>query len=132
MSFGMCNALYTFQRMMSDILREISYKFVTVYFDHICVYSRILEERLEHLRLLLQRFKEKGLRLRLKNCFFGLQQMEYLGYIVSAGKTSVSNKKGGAVANLAIPTTQKEVRSFGQFCNLYASSSVILATLRLH
>jgi hypothetical protein len=31
--------------------------------------------------------------LRLKKCFFGLQEMDYLGYAVSAGKISVSTKK---------------------------------------
>jgi hypothetical protein len=52
------------------------------------------------------------LKLRLKKCFFGLQEMEYLGYTVSAGKISVSTKKVEAVADWPVPTTQKEVRSF--------------------
>jgi hypothetical protein len=39
---------------------------------------------------------------------------------VSAGKISVSTKKVEAVANWPMPTAQKEVRSFVQFCNLYA------------
>jgi hypothetical protein len=46
--------------------------------------------------------------------------MEYMGYIVSAGKISVSTKKVEAVADLPMPTTHKEVRSFVQFCNFYA------------
>jgi hypothetical protein len=46
--------------------------------------------------------------------------MEYLGYTVSAGKISVSTKKVEAVADWPVPTTQKEVRSFVQFCNFYA------------
>jgi hypothetical protein len=33
---------------------------------------------MEHLRIVLQRFKGEGLKLRLKKCFFGLQEMEYL------------------------------------------------------
>jgi hypothetical protein len=68
----------------------------------------------------LQGFKEEGLKLRLKKCFLGLQGMEYMGYTVSASKISVSTKKVEAVANWPVPTTQKEVRSFVQFCNLYA------------
>jgi hypothetical protein len=59
------------------------HKFVTVYLDDVCIYSRTMKEHLEHLRLVLQlRFKEEGLKLRLKKCFFGLQEMEYLGYTV--------------------------------------------------
>jgi hypothetical protein len=105
---------------MNDILRDFLHKFVTFYLDDVCIYNRTLEEHLEHLRLVLQRLKEEGLKLRLKKCFFGLKEMEYLGYTVSAGKTSVSTKKVKAVADWRVPTTQKEVRSFVQFCNFYA------------
>jgi hypothetical protein len=86
MPFGLCNAPATFQRMMNDILRDFLHKFVTVYLDDVCIYNRLLQEHLEHLRLVLQRFKEEGLKLRLNKCFFGMQEMEYLGYTVSASK----------------------------------------------
>jgi hypothetical protein len=59
--------------MMNDILCEFLPKFVTVYLDVICVYNRTLEEYLEHFRVVLQRFKEEGLKLRLKECFFGFK-----------------------------------------------------------
>jgi hypothetical protein len=120
MPFGLCNAQATFQRMMNHILRDFLHTFVTVYLDDVCIFSRTLEEHLKHLRLVLQRFKDEGLNLRLKKCFFGLQEMEYLGYRVSAGKISVSTKRVEAVADWPVPTPQKEVRSFEQFCNLYA------------
>jgi hypothetical protein len=58
--------------------------------------------------------------LRLKRCFFSLQEMEHLGYTVSYGKISVSTKKVKAVANWALPMTQKEVRSFVQLSSFYA------------
>jgi hypothetical protein len=105
---------------MNDILRNFLYKFVTVYLDDDCIYCRTLEEHMEHPYPVLQQFKQEGLKLRLKNCFFGLQEMVYLAYIVSTGKISVSTKKVEAVGDLPVPTTQKEVRSFVQFCNFYA------------
>jgi hypothetical protein len=67
MPFGLCNAPSTFQRMMNDLLRDFLHEFVTVYLDDVCIYNRPLEEHLEHLRPALQRFKEEGLKLRLKN-----------------------------------------------------------------
>jgi hypothetical protein len=120
MPFGLCNTTTTFQRMMNDILRDFLHKFVTVYLDDVCIYSRTLEEHLEHLCLVLQRFKEEGLKLRLKKRFFGLHEMEYLGYTVSARKISVSTKKVKAVAVWPVPKTHKDVRSFVQTYNLYA------------
>jgi hypothetical protein len=117
--FGQCNAHATFHGMRNDILRDSLHKFVIVYFDDVCIYIRTLEEHMEHLRLVLQRFKEGGLKLRLKKCFFGLHGMEYLGYTVSAGKIYVSTNKVEAVEDWLVPTTQKEVRSFVQFCNFH-------------
>jgi hypothetical protein len=72
-----------FQGMMNDNLLESLHKCVIVYLDDVCVFNRTLQEHLKHVRLVLQRFKEEGLKLRLKNCFFGLQATEYLGYTVS-------------------------------------------------
>jgi hypothetical protein len=54
---------------MNGILREILHKFVAIYLEDVCIYSRTMEEHLEHLRFVLQRFKEEGLNLRLKKCF---------------------------------------------------------------
>jgi hypothetical protein len=57
-------------------------KFVAVYLDDVCIYNRRLDEHLELMRLVIQRFKEEGLKLRLKKCFFGLHDMDCLGYTV--------------------------------------------------
>jgi hypothetical protein len=105
---------------MNDILRNFLHTFVNVYVDDVYIYIRTLEEHLKHFRLALQRFKKEGLKLRLKKCFFGLQEVEYLGYTVSTCEISVSTKK--VEAEWPVPTTQKEVYSFGQFCNFYAIS----------
>jgi hypothetical protein len=49
-----------------------------VYLDDVCIYNRTLEEHKEHLRLVFQRFKEGGLKVRPKKHFFELQDMEYI------------------------------------------------------
>jgi hypothetical protein len=105
--------------MVNDITRDFFNKFVTVYLDDVCVYIRTPKDHLEHLRLVLQRFKEEGMQLRLKICLIGLQEMEYLGYTMPASKLSVLIKIVEALADLPVPTTQKEARSFVQFCNLF-------------
>jgi hypothetical protein len=53
MPSGLCNAPATFQRMMNDIRRNFLYKFVIVYLDDVCIYSRTVEGKMEHLRLVL-------------------------------------------------------------------------------
>jgi hypothetical protein len=97
MPFGLCNALATSRSMINDILRDFLHKFISVYLDDVCALIRTLKEHLEYVRLVLQRFKEEGLNLCLKKCFFGLPEMKYMGYTVSPRKIVVSTKKDEAV-----------------------------------
>jgi hypothetical protein len=80
MPFGLYNELSTFKRMMNNILRDFLRKFVTVYLDDVCVSRRTLKEHLEDMRLVLKRFNEEGLKLRLNKCLFGVHENAYMGY----------------------------------------------------
>jgi hypothetical protein len=62
MPFGLCNAPATFQRMMNDILRDFLQTFVTLYLDDVCVFNHTVEEHLERVCLVLQLFKDEGLK----------------------------------------------------------------------
>jgi hypothetical protein len=75
------------------------------------------------LRIAFQLFKEAGLKMRLKECVFGLEKMEYLGCIVSGGKLSVSTKKAEAVNKWPVPKTRREVHIFVMSCDFYAKST---------
>jgi hypothetical protein len=66
MPFVYCSSPGTYQHMINDIMRYFSHKSVDVCLDDVCVCNRTLGEHLEHLRLVLQRFKEEDLKLRFK------------------------------------------------------------------
>ena len=58
MPFGLSNAPTTFMSMMNNVLSIFLDKFVLVFIDDILIYSKNEKEHEEHLRMVLQNFRE--------------------------------------------------------------------------
>ena len=112
MPFGLTNAPATFQRMMNDIMRPFTDKFVVVYLDDILVYSRTEEEHKDHLRQVLQRLREEKLVAKKSKCSFGTAEVEYLGHTVGPDGVKMDDVKIKAIKEWPTPSTRKELRSF--------------------
>ena len=68
--FGLTNAPATFQTRINTVLREFLDKFVVVYLDDILIYSENEEEHEQHVRQVLKRLTETGLKLKGEKCGF--------------------------------------------------------------
>ncbi|XP_075500095.1 uncharacterized protein LOC142538678 [Primulina tabacum] len=66
----------------------------------------------EHLRMVLQLLRDKQLYAKLKKCEFWLEQVAFLGHIVSREGISVDPSKIEFIKQWSIPKTVSEVRSF--------------------
>ena len=75
MPFGLCNALVTFQRLMTSCLGELNYLTCLVYLDDVIIYSSTQEEHIECLQAVLGCFRLHGLKLKPSKCEFFKEKM---------------------------------------------------------
>ncbi|KAL2236318.1 UNVERIFIED_CONTAM: Retrovirus-related Pol polyprotein from transposon opus [Sesamum indicum] len=83
MPFGLTNAPAAFMALMNRTFQEYLDHFVIVFIDDILVYSRDRDEHEQHLRIVLQILKEKELYAKLSKCEFWVNQVVFLGHVVS-------------------------------------------------
>lgn len=119
MPFGLCNAPATYQRLMNTLLAGINGITCLVYLDDIIVFSKSFEDHLVDLREVLDRLLEAEILLKPSKCRFGVDQVEYLGHIVSAEGISPDPQKVEKLKNFPPPKNLTELRSFLGFAGYY-------------
>ena len=112
MSFGLTNALAVFMDLMNRIFRPFLDQFVIVFIDDILIYSRSEAEHEQHLGLVLQTLRDHQLFGKFSKCEFWLQEVRFLGHVISKDGIAVDPSKVEAVLDWQAPTTVTEIRSF--------------------
>jgi len=97
MPFGVTNALALLMDYMNRIFHSFLEKFVVVFIDNILIYSRTKEEQENHLGLVLEILGEKQLYAKLSKCEFWLEEVNFLGHVISTHGISVDPAKVKAV-----------------------------------
>ncbi|XP_043809459.1 uncharacterized protein LOC110606868 [Manihot esculenta] len=119
MPFRLTNAPATFMDLMNRIFHPFLDQFVIVFIDDILVYSKTKEEHDRHLRIVLQMLREKQLYAKFSKCEFWLNEISFLGHVVSAEGIRVDPKKIETILAWKPPKNITEVRSFLELAGYY-------------
>ena len=108
MPFGLKNARFTYQRMMTKMF-EMG-KNIEVYIDGMVVKSKIVSEHIGDLTNIFKILRGHKLRLNASKCSFGVGSGKFLGYMVTHQGIKVNLDQVKAINSLQPPRNPKEVQ----------------------
>jgi hypothetical protein len=111
MSFGLTNAPAYFMNLMNKVFMYLDI-FVVVFIDYILVYSKNDSDHEEHLRMVLQKLWDNRLYAKFSKCEFWIDEVPFLGHIISNGDILVDPAKVREIVAWSIPNTVTEILSF--------------------
>lgn len=86
MRFSLKNAAAFFQRVMDIIVSSIIWPFALVHVDDIVSFLQTPRENINHTQPVLRLPKKAKHTLKLKNCAFFTNEIDYLGRVIRPGR----------------------------------------------
>ena len=117
--FGLKTAPAYFQRAIDIILGSMRWDFALAYIDDIIVYSKSLEEHIEHIAAVLEALSNAGMTLAEEKCHFGYQDIKLLGHRISCLGLSTLEEKVQAILAIPYPETVKQAMVILGMFNYY-------------
>ena len=117
MLFGLCGVPSSFQRLMDEVCRGLS--FVTTYLDDVLVHSATLQQHQLHLREIFRWLHAAGLTLCGSKCRLGMSKVVYLGHIFSDQAMAPDDQKVTAVRDWSTPSNVGDLHSFLGLASYY-------------
>ncbi|CAM8954580.1 unnamed protein product [Rhodiola kirilowii] len=112
MSFGLCNAPGTFQRVVTSIFSDMIGEFIEVFMDDFTIYGDTFDACLSNLSTVSARCVSMNLVLNYEKCHFMVTHGIVLGHIVSQEGMEVDKAKIDLIMTLPYPSTVRDIQSF--------------------
>jgi hypothetical protein len=118
-SFGLTNAPVYFMNMMNKVFMDELEKCIVVFIDDILVFSKTAEEHEEHLRIVLGKLKQHQLYAKFSKYEFWMEEVAFLGHVLSAEGVAIDPSKIEAVSKWQSPKSMTEISSFLDLAGYY-------------
>ncbi|UYV81761.1 hypothetical protein LAZ67_20002254 [Cordylochernes scorpioides] len=117
--FGFKSAPQIFERVITQLIHKHHLSFITHYYDDFVIFSDSSEQHLTHLRLFFKFCLEENLQLNLKKCNFYQNEIDFLGYHITAGTYTPNIKNTEFINAIRTPINIKTLQSFLGAVNVY-------------
>ena len=117
--FGLCNAPSTYCRAINIVLTGLTWSKVLAFVDDVCVLGNSVEDHLNNLRLVFQRFRHYRLKLKPSKCNLFQKEIEFLGRKISADGMTLTDHSVATMEKWSPPNSVKEVERFLGLVNFH-------------
>ncbi len=87
-------------------------KFVEGFIDDLLIYSQTIEEHIQHIEEVLRRLRKAGLTVHPSKIKVCVQEVKYLGHIITPGHVRPNPDKIAAIKDFPAPTKVKNLQQF--------------------
>ena len=100
------------QKLMDKLFPSKTWRFISCYVDDIVIYSKTIDEHLQHLDEVMSVLEDVGMTLSAKKCFIGYHNVELLGKMVNRLGLTTLEARTEAISKIEPPTSLSELESF--------------------
>jgi hypothetical protein len=83
MPFSLINTLVTFSAYINKALSRLINYFIIIYLNNILIYFKLKKDYYTYIRIVIERLRKYKLYIKLSKCFFNINKVEFLRFIIS-------------------------------------------------
>lgn len=107
-----------FHRAKDIAFALTEWQFALYCLNHIFIFSKDPKDHVNDVHMVLRALFDVSVSLKLKNCSFLNDCLDYLSHVVRSAKLELASHKTEAICDLKNPKTVTELKSFLELCSV--------------